>query len=331
MYIERISVVLIVTITVLNTVHCTPTWNTVTIAPRPKSSISTLPASSEHVALSEELLDVLKKYHPSLPGTGSQTPVTGTTSMSPPLVSDRISIMHFPAVPGSINADQSSQLSSNPVATPNPIVPDLLHQRPTDLQMSERGYNQMVEPPLSHALLQSKGPAGNPLPVSILPTISDSQSSPTLVPPASSHSPDPALLKEPISVSLPSKFNQELTNLLTDLRMTPVTLQEPGKNQILAPGQTTHSTETLQLLSSGSSTSLQPSKIPRPILGLNQTPLDYLLSSSSPMQQFNYTNRQPSPTVKPRPNLEFVKYLLTLPRYQQALNELIAAQSSIQT
>lgn len=115
--------------------------------------------------------------------------------------------------------------------------------------------------------------------------------------------------------------NQELIKLLTDLRMSSASLQEPaaasGQNQILTPG---------------SPNSAQQSKVSRPILAPNQTPLDYLLSSSSPIHQINSINRQPPPpTDRPRPNLEFVKYLLTLPRYQQALNELIAAQSSIQT
>jgi len=182
--------------------------------------------------------------------------------------------------------------------------------------MSDRGHNQIPEPPFSQAPLQSRGP----LPVSVPPTIADAQSSPAHVTPASSRSTYPASLKiEPISMSPNS--NQELIKLLTDLRMSSASLQEPaaasGQNQILTPG---------------SPNSAQQSKVSRPILAPNQTPLDYLLSSSSPIHQINSINRQPPPpTDRPRPNLEFVKYLLTLPRYQQALNELIAAQSSIQT
>lgn len=317
-------------------VHCTPTtWDAVTATSRPKSSVSTLPAPSTRTALSEELLDALKKFHSSSssPGTDSPTPAAaGTTTppIPPPSASNQISIMHFPAAPSSLNADQSSRSSDNP----GPLIPGQLHQLPFDLQMSDRGHNQISESPLSHALLQSRGP----LPVSVPPTIADAQSSPAPhVTPASSRSTDPASLKiEPISLS--NNNNQELIKLLTDLRMSPASLQEPaaasGQNQILAPGQTTHHSHTnnLQLLSPGSPNSAQPSKVSRPILAPNQTPLDYLLSSSTPMHQMNSINRQPpSPTDRPRPNLEFVKYLLTLPRYQQALNELIAAQSSIQT
>uniref|UniRef100_A0A2S2PU44 Uncharacterized protein n=1 Tax=Schizaphis graminum TaxID=13262 RepID=A0A2S2PU44_SCHGA len=317
MSIERISVILVVTIIVSNTVHCTS---------------STLPTTSTHTALHDELLNVLKKFQSSLPGTDPETPVTGTTPISPH--SGRISIMHFPGA--TINADQSSKSLANSVGIPNPLVPGVLHQPPfgLDLQVSDRGYNQMTEPPPSQALLQSREPGGNPLPISVPPTISDPKTSPTHMPPASSHSPNPTLQKiEPVNLS--PKFNQEMTKLLSDLRMTPGTLQEsaatPGQNQMIAPEQATRSTESLQLHSTGSPTSLQPLRVPRPVLGPNQTPLDYLLSPAFPMHQLNSIDRQPLPTNKPRPNLEFVKYLLTLPRYQQALNELIASQSSIQT
>ncbi|XP_026813926.1 uncharacterized protein LOC113554329 [Rhopalosiphum maidis] len=314
MSINRISVVLVVTIIVSNTVHCT---------------VSTLPATNTHTALHDELLNVLKKFHSSSPGTDPETPVTGTTPISPH--SGRISIMHFPGATSSFNADQSSKSSANPIGTPNPLVPGVLHQPPfgLDLQVPDRVYNQMTEPSPSRALLQSRGIGGNPLPVSVPPTIADPKTSPTHMPPASSHSPNPTLQKiEPVNLS--PKFNQELTKLLGDLRMTPGTLQEPaatpGQNQMIAPGET-----TLQLHSPGSPISQQPPRVQRPILGPNQTPLDYLLSPAFPIHQLNSINRQPLPTNKPRPNLDFVKYLLTLPRYQQALNELIASQSSIQT
>lgn len=316
-------------------VRCTPTtWDAVTATSRPKSSVSTLPVSSTHAALSEELLDALKKFHLSSLSSGKDSPTpaaTGTTSppIPPPTASSRISIMHFPAASSSINPDQSSRSSTNPT----PLIQGQLHQLPFDLQMSDRGHNQIPEPPLSQVPLQSRGS----LPVSVPPTIADAQSSAAHVTPASSRSTDPASLKiEPISLSPNS--NQELIKLLTDLRMSPASLQEPavasGQNQILAPGQTTHhsSTNNLQFLFPGSPNSAQPSKVSLPILAPNQTPLDYLLSSSSPMHKINSINRQPPPpTDRPRPNLEFVKYLLTLPRYQQALNELIAAQSSTQT
>lgn len=313
-------------------VRCTPTtWDAVTATSRPKSSVSTLPASSTHAALSEELLDALKTFHStsSSPGKDLPTP-TVTPPIPPPTDSNRISIMHFPAAPSSMSPDQSSRSSTSP----GPLISGQLHQLPFDLRMSDHGHNQIPEPPLSQAPLQSQGP----LPVSVPPTIEEAQSSPAHVTPASSRSTDPASLKvDPISLSPNS--NQELIKLLTDLRMSPVSLQEPAaasnQNQILAPGQTTHHssiTNNLQLLSPGSSNSAQPSRVSRPIIAPNQTPLDYLLSSSSPMHQINSINRQPPlPTDRPRPNLEFVKYLLTLPRYQQALNELIAAQSSTQT
>ncbi|KAE9531502.1 hypothetical protein AGLY_010708 [Aphis glycines] len=332
----RISVALVLTIIASNTVRCTPTtWDAVTATSRPKSSVSTLPASSTHAALSEELLDALKKFHSSSssPGKDSPTPATtgtATPPIPPPTASNRISIMHFPAAPSSMSADQSSRSSTT---DPGPLIPGQLHQLPFDLQMSDRGHNQIPEPPLSQAPLQSRAP----LPVSVPSTIADAQSSPAHVTPPSDRSTDPASLKiEPIGLSPNS--NQELIKLLTDLRMSPASLQESaaasGQNQILAPGQTAHhsSTNNLQLLSPGSPNSVQPSKVSRPILAPNQTPLDYLLSSSSPMYQINSINRRPPPpTDRPRPNLEFVKYLLTLPRYQQALNELIAAQSSTQT
>jgi len=221
----------------------------------------------------------------------------------------------------------------------------------------DRGNNHIAEPPSSHALLQSRGPSGNLSPASVPPTIAetgtssapapDKQLSLDAIPPASSRSTDPALLKtEPASP--PHNFNQELTKLMTDLKMTPASLQESVaaaiKNQMLANGPAngpaSHPAETVPIISPGSPPSLQPSKDVLPILSPNETPLDYLLSSRSPIPVLKSkpgysplitnTNGR-TPIAKTRVNLEFVKYLLTLPRYQEALNELIKAQSSIQT
>lgn len=248
--------------------------------------------------------------------------------------------MHFPAAP---------TLGSNNGATPHAMVPGVIHERipfGPDMQTPDHGNKQMAEP-----LLQSRESAGTPLPVSVTPPTAETgpssapapgqQSSPIPISPTSSRSSDPALTKlDPIT--LPHNFSQELTQLLTDLRMTPSSLQAQaaavGQNQMIPDGPTTHPAETAPLLSPGTPASPQPSKVTRPILGPNQTPLDYLLSPSFPMHKLHplpdYStpltngNGQP-PNGKPRPNLEFVKYLLTLPRYQDALNELIKAQSSI--
>jgi len=316
---------------------------------------TTLRVPSAHTTLNADMLDVLKNFQSSSTDAGQKNSVAETAPTSPPPANERISIMHFPAAPalGSING-----------ATPNLMVPGVIHQRPfsPNIRIPDHGYNpQMAEP--SPSLMQSRGPDGNPLPVPVSPPIAetgpssasvpapDQQSSSVAISPASPRSPDPAVVKiEPISLPHNNNFNQELIKLLTDLRMPPVSLQETpaaqGQNQMLANSSTTRPVENQPLLlSPGSSSS---NKIPQSILGPNQTPLDYLLSSSTPVHQLKSiagyspspstnTNTsptvhgQPSSTTKPRPNLEFVKYLLTLPRYQQALMDLIKAQSSIQT
>lgn len=256
--------------------------------------------------------------------------------------------MHFPAV---------SELGPNNGTTPNPMVPAVIHHQRSfgpGVQTPDRGNNHIIaEQPSSHALLQSRAPAGNLFPASVPPTIAetgpssgpapDKQSSPNAIPPASFRSTDPALPRtEPASP--PHNFNQELTKLMDDLKMTPASLQESVaaaiKNKMLANGPASHPAETAPMISTGSTPSSQPSKDVLPILGPKETPLDYLLSSRSPIPplkskpgyspMMTNTNGQ-SPIAKTRPNLEFVKYLLTLPRYQDALNELIKAQSSMQT
>jgi len=309
-------------------VHCTPALDAVTETPK-------------HTTLRDELLDVLKDFHSSLPSEGPKTPSTETAPNLPPLANDRISIMHFPAAPalGSVNG-----------STHNLMVPGVIHQGPL-------GLNIQI-PESSSSLTQAPGPAGNPIPFSVppppiaetgpssAPAAPDQQSSPIAIPPASSRSPDPALLKiEPIGLQHNAK--QELIRLLSDLRMTPAASPDqppvaPSQNQMLANGPATR-----PAVDALPSSSLQPPKVAPPVLGPNQTPLDYLLSSSFPMHHLKSipgysspsTNANTLPTVdrqqptsaKPRPNLEFVKYLLTLPRYQQALNDLVKAQSSIQT
>lgn len=331
-------------------VPCTPAFD-VAVKDTAGAGPTTLRAPSAHTTVNADLLDVLKNFQmSSTPGAGQKTPVTETAPTSPPPTNDRISIMHFPAAPalGSING-----------ATPNLMVPGVIHQGPfgSNIRIPDHGYNpQMAEP--SSSLMQSRGSVGNSLPVPVPPPITqtgpssasvpapDQQSSSVAISLASPSSPDPAIVKiEP--VGLP--HNQELIKLLTDLRMAPVSRQElpaaQGQNQMLANGPTTtRPVETQPLLSPGASSS----KVPQSILGPNQTPLDYLLSSSFPVHQLNSipsyspspstntntwptVHRQTPSTAKPRPNLEFVKYLLTLPRYQQALNDLIKAQSSIQT
>jgi len=271
-----------------------------------------------------------------------KTPAAETGTTSSPLASDRISIIHFPAALGSTDN-----------ATPNLMVPGVIHKRPfgPDIQMPDLGNNlQKTEPSM-----QSQGPAGNPLPVSVPPPIAETgppsapapaadqlQSSSVGIPQSSSpRSPDPAQVKiEPVSHN---NFNQELIKLLTDLRISPVSLQEPpaaqGQNQMLANGHpTTGPAKTLPILYASESSS----KVAQPFLGPNQTPLDYLLSSShqlnstpgysKPSTDTNtWPTAKPLPTTKPRLNYDFIKYLLTLPMYQQALYDLIKAQSSVPT
>jgi len=325
-------------------VHCTPTCDVpATDAAGLTTPFSTnLPVPSARTTLNAELLDVLKNFHSSLPGAGQKTSTAETGTTSSPLASDQISVIHFPATVGSTDG-----------ATPNLMVPGVIHKRPfgPNMRMPDLGYNlQKAEPSM-----QSQGPAGNPLPVSVPPPIAETghpsapapatdqlQSSSVAIPQSSSsssRSPDPALVKiEPASHN---NFNQELIKLLTDLRISPVSLQEPpatqGQNQMLANGHpTTHPAQTLPILSPGPSSP----KVAQPFLGPNQTPLDYLLSSSHqftsiPSKPNNDTNTwptaKPPPTVKPRLNYEFIKYLLTLPMYQQSLYDLIKAQSSVPT
>ncbi|XP_060866664.1 uncharacterized protein LOC132942365 [Metopolophium dirhodum] len=341
---KGISVILASVAIVSNKVHCTPTCGVpATYAVGPTTPFSTnLPVPSARSTLNTELLDVLKNFHSSLPGVGQKTPVAETGATSSPLASDQISVMHFPAALGSTDG-----------ATPNLMVPGVIHKRPfgPDMRIPELGYNlQKAEPSM-----QSQGPAGNHLPVSVPPPIAETgppsapaapatdqlQSSSVAIPQSSSssRSPDPALVKiEPVSHN---NFNQELIKLLTDLRISPVSLQEPlaaqGQNQMLANGHpTTRPAQTLPILSPGASSS----KVAQPFLGPNQTPLDYLLSSSHqlnsiPSKSSTDTNTwptaKPPPTAKPRLNYEFIKYLLTLPMYQQALYDLIKAQSSVPT
>ncbi|KAL4119858.1 hypothetical protein QTP88_012621 [Uroleucon formosanum] len=346
MSVKRILVILAVAI-VSNTVLTTLALD-VAVKDTAGAGSTTLRVPSAHTTINADLLDVLKNFQMSSPpDAGQKMPVTETAPTSPPPANDRISIMHFPAAPalGSING-----------ATPNLMVPGVIHQGPfgPNIRIPDHGYNpQMAEP--SPSLMQSRGSVGNSLPVPVPPPIAqtgpssasvtapDQQSSSVAI--SSPSSPDPAIVKiEPVGLS----HNQELIKLLTDLRMAPVSRQEPpaaqGQNQMLANGPTTRPVEIQPVLSPGASSS----KVPQSILGPNQTPLDYLLSSSSPVHQLNSipgyspspntntntwptVHRQPPSTAKPRPNLEFVKYLLTLPRYQQALNDLIKAQSSIQT
>jgi len=250
--------------------------------------------------------------------------------------------MHFPAALGSTDG-----------STSNLMVPGVIHKQPLgpNMRMPDNGYNlQKAEPSM-----QSQGPAGNPLPVSVLPPIAETgppsapapapdqlQPSSVAIPQSSSsssRSPDPVLEKiEPVSHN---NYNQELIKLLTDLRINPVSLQEPpaahGQNQMLANGHpTTHPAQTLPILPPGTSSS----KVAQPFLGPNQTPLDYLLSSSHQLNSTpgftkpstatnTWQTAKPPPTTKPRLNYEFIKYLLTLPMYQQALYDLIKAQSSV--
>ncbi|CAI6349445.1 unnamed protein product [Macrosiphum euphorbiae] len=335
MSINGISIILASVAIVSNKVHCTPTCGVpATDEAGPTTPFSTnLAVPSARSTLNAELLDVLKNFHSSF--AGQKTPETGATSS--PLASDQISVMHFPG--------------STDGSTSNLMVPGVIHKRPLgpDMRMPDNGYNlQKAEPPMP-----SQGPAGNPLPVSVPPPIVETgpSSAPAPAPhhlqpssfaipqSSSSRSPDPASVKiEPVSHN---NYNQELIKLLTDLRINPVSLQEPpaahGQNQMLANGHpTTHPAQTLPILPPDTSSS----KVTHPFLGPNQTPLDYLLSSSHQLNSTpGYTKpstdtntwqtAKPPPTTKPRLNYEFIKYLLTLPMYQQALYDLIKAQSSV--
>ncbi|XP_003243272.1 endochitinase A1 [Acyrthosiphon pisum] len=325
--VRGISVILASVAIVSNKVHCTPTCGvpgTDTVGSTTPFSTN-LPVPSARSTLNAEMLDVLKNFHSSLPG--QKTPAAETGATSSPLASDQISIMHFPAATGSADG-----------ATPNLMVPGVVHKRPfgPDMRMPDIGYNlQKAEPSM-----QSQGPVGNPLPVpppAPAPATDRLHSSSVAIS-QSSRSPVPAQVKiEPASHN---NYNQELIKLLTDMRISPISLQDPpatqGQNQMLANGHpTTHPAQTLPNLSPGASSS----KDAQPFLGPNQTPLDYLLSSS---HQLNTTpgyskpstdtnTAKPPPTTKPRLNYEFIKYLLTLPMYQQALYDLIKSQSSVPT
>jgi len=222
------------------------------------------------------------------------------------------------------------------------------------MRIPNRGYNLQTAGP-SPPLMQSRGLAENPVsvpqpppnaetgyPSAPAPAPDQLQSSSVAIPLAPSRYPNPAQVKTESTGH--NNFNQELMKLLADMRMTPVSPHPPsaaqGQNQMLANGPTnTLPAQTLPILSPGASSSLQPPQVTQPILGPNQTPLDYLLSSSTPTHQLNSiagysrpgANTNTSPKAKSRVNFEFIKYLLKLPMYHQALCDLIKAQSSIQT